>query len=88
VEFITSFVSEPVKHATPMTHSVFRNAAPRSRKFSALRGMFTPGNPGSTGGRVIFPENVLTEALGSSEVRVAMNLVAPVIWGSVSCLFV
>mmetsp|Transcript_43284 Transcript_43284/g.80418 ORF Transcript_43284/g.80418 Transcript_43284/m.80418 type:complete len:219 (-) Transcript_43284:588-1244(-) len=71
-EFITSFVSFPVKQAKPIAHSVFRRIAPLSRMFSAPRAMVGLGLFISNGGRVNLPEYVLTDALGGSDVRAAM----------------
>ena len=75
-EFRTSLVSFPVKHAKPITHSVFRKTAPRSNIFSGSRGISTKSASFSKGGNTSFPENVLMCGLGASETKVATNCVS------------
>ena len=70
-EFWTSLVSVPVKHDSPMAHSVFRRTAPRRSKFSAPNAMSKQSPSSSAGGNVSFPEKVLTCGLGGSDVKTA-----------------
>mmetsp|Transcript_24309 Transcript_24309/g.29902 ORF Transcript_24309/g.29902 Transcript_24309/m.29902 type:complete len:220 (+) Transcript_24309:3820-4479(+) len=69
IEFLTSFVSAPVKQAIPMAHSVFLSTAPLSNMFSASNGKSTLGSSGPFGGVVNFPVKVLTDALGCSDTK-------------------